>query len=64
MAKDLIDPMNMDTYDDRAIVYGPIKSKPPNDSYRKGWDRIFNKKFTIKIKKRKLCLRVNLHESF
>lgn len=53
MGRELIDPLNEDTYDDRVIVHSGIKTPVPNEAYRKGWERIFGKKrqFIIKIKK-------------
>lgn len=56
MARELIDPLNEDTYDDRVIMHGPIKSMPPNDAYRRGWDKIWSWKLNVKIERRKLCL--------
>lgn len=53
---DLIDPMNEDTYDDRVIVHGPLKSKIATEAYRRGWEKAFGKKINIKINRRKLCL--------
>lgn len=41
---DLIDPLNEDTYDDRVIVHGPIKTKVPTEAYRRGWEKAFGKK--------------------
>jgi hypothetical protein len=40
----LIDPLNEDTYGRGAIIHGPIKTKVPNEAYRKGWERIFGYK--------------------
>lgn len=41
--KDLIDPMNEDTYDDRAIVHSNvIKTFPQSKKYSQAWDRIFS----------------------
>jgi len=63
MARDLIDPMNPDTFDDRIIMHGPIRSQLPNDAYRKGWEKAFGKNFKIKIRRRTLWLK-NLHVHF
>lgn len=35
MSKDLIDPLNEDTYDDRVIVHGPIKSYLSGPAFEK-----------------------------
>jgi hypothetical protein len=63
MTRDLIDPMNTDTYDDRVIMHGPIRSQLPNDAYRRGWDKAFGKLINIKIRRRSLWLK-NLHVHF
>lgn len=51
---DLIDPLNEDTYDDRVIVHGPLRSKISTEAYRRGWERAFGKKIKIKINRRKI----------
>lgn len=55
--RDLIDPMNEDTYDDRVIVVGPLKTKPPTEAYRRGWERAFGKKLKGKITYKRIKLR-------
>ena len=53
MGRDLIDPMNEDTYDDRVIVSTTkIRSMIPTNAYRKGWDKAFGKKLKGIIKRR------------
>jgi hypothetical protein len=64
MARDLIDPMNPDTFDDRIIMHGPIRSQLPNDAYRRGWDKAFGRKIRINISRRKLWLKVSIRELF
>lgn len=64
MARDLIDPMNPDTFDDRIIMHGPIRSQPPNDAYRSGWERAFGKKFKLKIIRRRKLWFIKSQGSF
>ena len=49
MDRELIDPLNEDTYDDRVIVHSPIKTPPPTPAYVKGWERIFGPKWSFII---------------
>ena len=49
MSKDLIDPLNTDTYDDRVIVHSGIRStfeSIPQDR----WDKVFGWKFKFTIR--------------
>lgn len=51
--RELIDPLNEDTFDDRVIYHSGIRTPAPNEAYRRGWERIFGAKwfFLIKVKK-------------
>lgn len=46
MSKDLIDPLNEDTYDDRVIVHGPLKSYLSGPAFEK----LYKRKFRFKRK--------------
>lgn len=46
----LIDPLNEDTYDSRVIMQTGIRTKVPNNAYRKGWEKAFGPKWTFIIK--------------
>jgi len=53
MEKELIDPMNEDTYDDRVIVHSNIiKTMVQSKKYGTAWDRIFS--LTLKNKRKNL----------
>lgn len=49
MGRELIDPLNENTYDDRVIVHSGIKTPVPTEAYRRGWERVFSKKLHIKF---------------
>lgn len=59
--RELIDPLNPDTYDDRVIVHSGIKTPVPNDKYCKGWERIFGAKWFFLIKVKKYECKVSIH---
>lgn len=63
MGAGLIDPLNEDTYDDRVIVHSSIiKSQPPTEAYRRGWERVFGAKMELTIiwNRRNYVVRVKL----
>ena len=61
--KDLIDPMNEDTYDDRVIVHSNIiKTFPQSKKYSDAWDRIFGSTLRQRRKIIKLIIKDFLWE--
>ena len=48
MDRELIDPLNEDTYDDRVIVHSPIKSTFSHISQSQ-WEKAFGWKFKFTI---------------